>query len=115
MGLFALALLTALLSSSLTWALAYWLYRRHLERRLVQLREELAEELEARVRSGAIAAGEELLPEFRREVSEGFREALRSVAGADVARNVAKTGAEIVGGGLDTLFGPRKRSRFTPW
>ncbi len=110
-----LAVVTALLSSALTWVIAYLFYRHRLQDQLDRVRDQLAEEVEERVRRGAIAAGEELLPEFRKEVTEGFRDALRGVAGGDVARTVARTGAEIVGGGLDSLFGQRKRGRFVPW
>ena len=106
-----LAVTTALLSSVFTWLIAYALYRKLAERELEEMREEVAQEVEERVRRGAIKAGEELLPQFRREVTAGFRDAL---VGSDMARSLAKTSAEIVGGGLDSLFGQRKRSRFTP-
>lgn len=116
MNVLALALTTALLSSVMTWCVAYLLYRARMHAQIRQLRLELAEELEERVRRGALAAGEELLPEFRREVTEGFREAMRGVARGDMAKEMARTGAEIVGGSLDTLFGAaKKRSTFRPW
>ncbi len=112
----ALALMTALLSSALTWCFALIWYRTRLRHQLDSVRDELAEEIESRVRKGAISAGEELLPEFRREVTEGFREAMRGVARGDVAKEMARTGAEIVGGSLDSLFGSnKKRSKMRPW
>ena len=111
----ALALMTALFTSLLTWCVAYAFYRARLSTQLEQIREELAGEVEERVRLGAIAAGEEMLPKFRHEVTEGFREAMRGVARGDVAREMAKTSAEIVGGSLDSLFGSKKRSRLRPW
>lgn len=111
----ALALMTALFTSVLTWCVAFAFYRARLSAQLEQLRDELAAEVEDRVRRGAIAAGEELLPNFRHEVTEGFREAMRGVARGDVAREMAKTGAEIVGGSLDSLFGSKKRGRLRPW
>lgn len=107
-----LALMTALMSSVLTWLIAYLFYRKHLERRIEALREQVGAEVEERVRQGAVKAGEELLPQFRREVTAGFRDAL---VGTDVARTMAKTGADIVGGSLDALFGQRKRGRMFPW
>ena len=110
-----LALMTALFSSLLTWCVAYAFYRARLSAQLETLRDELAQEVEERVRRGAIAAGDELLPRFRQEVTEGFREAMRGVARGDVAREMAKTGAEMVGGSLDSLFGNKKRSRLRPW
>lgn len=108
------SVLSALFTSVLTWFLAYVFYRARLSEQVEVLREELAEEVEARVRAGAIAAGQELLPDFRREVTEGFREAMRGVARGDMAKEMAKTGAEIFGGSLDTLFGGKKRSRLRP-
>ena len=115
MNEFVLALMTALFSSALTWGAAYAFYRTRLSQQLEILRQELAAEVEDRVRRGAVAAGEELLPHFREEVTEGFREAMRGVARGDVAREMAKTGAEIVGGSIDSLFGSKKRSRLRPW
>lgn len=103
------ALFAAALTSGLTWLAAYLFYRQRLSRQLDALREELAAEVEDRVRRGAVAAGEELLPRFRAEVSAGFRDAMTSVARGDVARSMAKTGAELVGESLESLFGQRKR------
>lgn len=112
---FVLALMTALFTSLLTWCVAYAFYRARLSTQLEQLRDEMAAEVEDRVRQGAVAAGEELLPQFRREVTEGFRDAMRGVARGDMAKEMARTGAGIVGGSLDNLFGPKTRSRFRPW
>lgn len=112
----ALALMTAVFSSAMTWCLAYLFYKARLANQMDQMRQELADEVEERVRRGAVSAGEELLPEFRREVTEGFREAMRGVARGDMAKEMARTGAEIVGGSLDSLFGAaKKRSKLRPW
>lgn len=111
----AVALLAALFTSAITWCVAYAFYRARLSTQLEVLREELAVEVENRVRLGAMAAGQELLPDFRQAVTEGFRDAMRGVARGDVAREMARTGAEIVGGSLDSLFGTKKRARFRPW
>lgn len=112
----ALALTTALLSSTLTWCIGLIWYRARLRQQIDVLRQELGDEIEARVRKGAVSAGEDLLPEFRREVTEGFRDAMRGVARGDVAKEMARTGAEIVGGSLDSLFGgSKKRSKIRSW
>lgn len=104
-----IAVVAALATSVLTWIIAYGFYRARLSRQLDGLREELAAEVEERVRRGAIKAGEELLPKFRQEVNAGFREAVEGMVRGDVARSVAKQGAELVGDGLEALFGQRKR------
>jgi hypothetical protein len=104
------AVLGAVLTSAVTCCFAYYFYRTRLSVQLDKLRDELGAEVEERVRKGVLAAGEELLPEFRKEVAAGFRDALKSVGGADMARSMARTGADLVGGSLDTLFGTKKRS-----
>ncbi len=106
---------TALLSSLLTWLVAWAFFRFHLSEQVDELKEQIGKELEDRVRSGVVAGGRELLPEFRREVKDGFLDALKSgpVSGAmsEAARNVAKTGAELLGSGFDNLLKPRPRRR----
>lgn len=106
---------TALLSSLFTWLIAWAFFKFHLSEQVDELKAQIGEELENRVRSGVVAGGHDLLPEFRREVKEGFLDALKSgpVSGAmgEAARNVAKTGAELLGSGFDNLLKPRPRRR----
>lgn len=106
---------TALLSSVFTWLIAWAFFHLHLSEEVNALKEQIGEELEQRVRAGVVSGGKELLPEFRREVKEGFLDALRSgpVSGAmsEAAKNVAKTGAELLGSGFDNLLKPRPRRR----
>lgn len=106
---------TALLSSMLTWLIAWAFFKFHLADEVDALKQQIGDELEERVRSGVVSGGQELLPEFRKEVKEGFLDALRGapVSGAmsDAARNVAKTGAELLGTGIDSLLKPRPRRR----
>ena len=109
MSAILIALVAAATTSALTWIIAYGFYRARLSRQLEQLREELAGEVEERVRRGALAAGEELLPKFRSEVTAGFRDALQGVVRGDVAKSMARQGAEFVGDSLEALFGQRKR------
>ena len=91
-------LATALLSSILTLALAYWLIERHLrrrfERRLAVLREELGAEVQERVRRG-IVEGVASLPSA--EVLKGTGQTLTATAGG------------LVKSGLDTLLGARSQ------
>ena len=103
--------LTALLSSVLTWALAYIWFKLRLQPRLDAEIKSMEDEFERRVKAGVLAAGRELLPDFRNEVREGFKEALAQsplsmVEGA--ARTVGK-GADLFGDSLNALFGLRPK------
>lgn len=108
-------LLTALFSSLLTWGMAWWLYRNVLETRLDQRLQQLQVEFEGRVKSGVTAAALELLPELRKQVSQGFVEAMAQSRAAGLVEDTAKAvsaGAGIVETGLNALFGfakPPKR------
>lgn len=60
-----------------------------------------------------------MMPEFREEVREGFKEALSSVASGDIieqtARNMAKNSSTIVEQGLGMLLGrPLERGTNKP-
>jgi hypothetical protein len=103
--------LTALLSSMLTWALAYTWFKLRLQNQLDAQIKSIEDEFERRVKAGVLAAGRELLPDFRNEVRVGFKEALAQsplsmVEGA--ARTVGK-GADLFGDSLNTLFGLRPK------
>ena len=108
-------LLTALCSSLLTWCIAWWVYRSSLESKLDRRLEQLQVEFEARVKSGVTAAALELLPELRKQVSQGFVEAVAQSRAAGLVEDTAKVvsaGAGIVETGLNALFGfakPTKR------
>lgn len=102
-----LIVLTALCSSLLTLAGAWWVYRAVLEKRLDEQLLEIQTEFEQRVKFGVLAAGEELLPQFRKEVEAGFSEAVRN-SGVNVAEAGLKTVAEsanLLEKGLGRLFG----------
>jgi len=86
------------------------------------LAEAFAEEAEAflpefrkEVSQGFKEAGEELLPEYRQEVQEAFEAALVQVLSGKLvektALTVAKTGTNLVGTGLDLLFGKSPGNR----
>lgn len=104
--------LTAFLSSVLTLVFGYLLYRTLGERRLQVQMDQMQREFEQRVKSGVVAAGQELLPEFRREVAAGFQDALQRSHAAGLAEDTAKvvTGAAgLLESGLSSLLGRKPR------
>jgi hypothetical protein len=102
---------TALLSSILTLGLAYFLYQRRLKNDLEARLNELSGEFKERVRQGVIEAGMELLPKFRAEVREGFKEAISDTVKSNIIEKTAKSMADIGGALMDTslktLFGTK--------
>ncbi|MBI2384144.1 MAG: hypothetical protein HYV18_08750 [Gammaproteobacteria bacterium] len=114
MSIVLLMLCTALASSGLTLGLAWLAWRRWLEPRLDARLLELQDEFEKRVKSGVLAAGEELLPAFREQVSAGFRDVLKLPEAADLVQGGAKVvtrSADLLEQGLGAIFGlkPTKR------
>ena len=101
-------IVTAFLSSAMTLLVAALFYSFILQPRLQKQLQEVAEEIETRVKSGVEAAGEDMLPAFREQVREGFLEALAQWPSNEF-RQVTRTGAEIVEDGLNTLFGRRPK------
>lgn len=102
-----IVVVTAVLSSLCTLGLAWWVYETRLRRRLESRMEEMADILEERVHKGVKDAGIELLPEFQKRVEDGFRDAMGSLPEKG-ANTIAKAGASLIGGGLNTLFGGRR-------
>lgn len=107
------ALLAGLCSAALTLGVGYLLFAAYLKKRIYrELSVELAElsdTIKTKLRAGVLEAGQELLPEFREEVREGFKEALTAVASGDIieqtARNMASKSQTIVEQGLGMLLG----------
>jgi hypothetical protein len=97
---------TAILSSLCTLGLAWWFYEARMRARLDARLAELADLLEARVHKGVKDAGIELLPEFQSRVEAGFKAAMASLPEKG-ATAMAKAGANLIGEGLNTLFGRR--------
>lgn len=107
----AMIMLTALVSSLTTVVLIGLILRWRGDQWLAEAQRSAGEALELRVRDGAVAAGEELLPRFRAEVTQGFVDALkkaptREVAG-DTLNTLAQSGTDAVMSGLDSLFKSR--------
>lgn len=102
---------TAFLSSALTLFFAYLLYKLRLKRKLKLELEEFAGILKERLREGVEEAGKELLPKFRNEVSEGFKDALSSALAGELieetAKRVAKGGTNFVETGINLLLGKK--------
>ncbi|MGH7898852.1 MAG: hypothetical protein ACREQQ_12930 [Candidatus Binatia bacterium] len=100
----ATIVLTAALSSVFTLLLAERVLRARLR--------DAGDEIQKRVRAGALQAAEEMLPEVRDRVREGFEAAIASMASRSIGealQDIAKSGGRIFGG-LDGLFGKKKTS-----
>lgn len=105
--------LTSLLSAALTWVLAYWYYTRKLSKELDRTLEEIQREFEQRVKSGVLAAGQELLPSLREQVKLGFQDALRETQTGAMVEGYASAvnkSADVLANHVGGLFGlkPRK-------
>ncbi len=64
--------------------------------------------MQERVRLGAVEAGQELLPRFREQVTEGFKRALREWSASDF-RKMTKSGMGMVEESLSSLLGARPK------
>lgn len=99
-----LVAVSALCSAPVTIVLAYIIGRRYARAYFEREVDRLAGEFEERVKTGALSAGEELLPQFREAVRDGFTDAMRNWPRNEV-RNVAKTGANLFEDGLNAILG----------
>ncbi len=106
---------TAMLSSMFTLALVYALYQATWKKKLYAELDEYAGILKQKLKEAAQEAGAELLPDFRAQVREGFKEAMTDSLKGELiersAREMAKSGSEIMETGLNLLLGiPRKEN-----
>lgn len=94
----AVVIATAILSSATTLGLAYWVFKRYLknelEAKLQQLKDDVGEIIEVRVRKGFLDGVASLYS------AEGIR---------DTTRNMAKTGVTLVNDRLSSILGKRRR------
>ncbi len=97
---------TAILTSMITLFSVYVLYIRKIKPGLDVQIAKAGDELEERVKAGVVSAGRELLPEFRDKVTEGFTRALAEWPSSEMTK-MAKTGANLVEEGLNTLLGKK--------
>jgi len=107
------AALTAVLTALLTWGIAYAFYRRRLGTEMQKMLGEIQTEFEARVKSGVLAAGVELLPALREQVKLGFQDALRETQTGTMVEQYATAvnrSTDVLANRLGGLFGlkPRK-------
>ena len=71
-------------------------------------------EFEQRVQRGVTNAGQELLPVFRQEVANGFRDALQGITADRLGEGTARAmsrGADLFEKGLRGLFGSPPNDR----
>lgn len=106
--MFVFAILTAVMSSAMTLLVLWWLYRRRAQKPLEAKLNQVADVIQQRVREGVTEAGEELMPDFRRNVALGFQDAVTTMS---TPQGMAKTGADIVEEGLSVLFGRRNPTK----
>lgn len=108
MNTWMMILLSAALSSLCTAALLGLIYRIYLAPRLQAQLAQVEAAFERRVQAGATAAGQELLPQFRKEVANGFRDAMKSYSASglvDESAKVVERSAQLLEDGLRGLFG----------
>lgn len=107
-------MMTAALTSLMTWGLAYLLFRGYVQKRLEQEVLKLQEEFEERVRRGVRTAGADLLPELREQVKQGLLDGLNQSKAAGLVEDTARvvsTGAGLVESGLSALLGLGKQTK----
>ena len=105
-------IVTALASSALTLGLGWLAYRAWGRSRLDAELLKVQDAFEQRVRSGVLAAGRELLPALREQVTLGFQDALKDSHAAGIAEGAAKIvsgSTDLLADGLSNLFGLKKK------
>lgn len=108
LGVLAIALASSVLTLAGAWLFYQAFGRAQLEARLV----EAQAGLEASVKRGVLAAGDELLPRLREHVSLGFRDVLEKSHAAGIAEGTAKivsSSTELVVDSLSSLLGLKKK------
>lgn len=103
-----LVAVSALCSAPLTLLLVFLISRRYVRENLQKEMDRLGAEFEARVKAGALEAGEELLPQFREAVAQGFTDALRDLP-ANKIRTLAETTSNLLEEGLNTILGTGRK------
>ncbi len=98
-----IVIFTAVTTSVAMLTVGYLVYVKKLKPDLEARLGKVGDEVEERVRAGVLSAGQELLPEFRDKVTEGFTRALAEWPASEVTR-MARTGANLVEDGLNSLF-----------
>lgn len=104
---------TSLLSSIFTICLGFILYKVFLRKSLNKQIDEVGDLVKIKMQEGVMESAKELLPDFKEQVSEGFKEALADAISGDVvhrtARNMAKNSSTMVEQGLNLLLGKSQK------
>lgn len=100
---------TALLSSLLTLAAVWWLYRRHLRRELDARLDAALSELDRRLEKALEALGAIVEERVRQGVLKGVASIPTTDVLTDTTRTVAKTSVELANKGLSALLGRRTK------
>lgn len=106
--------LTAVLSTLLTWVFAYVVFRGFVQKPLERQIAKLQDEFEERVRQGVIAAGADLMPALREQVKQGLLDGLNQSRAAGLVEDTARvvsTGAGLVESGINALLGLGKQTK----
>ncbi len=104
---FLFALLTAVLASALTLGAAYYLFQRRWRPRLEDELRAREAELDKKLED----YGEEIRERVRQGIVDGVAAIPSSETIREGTRSLAKTGADIVSAGLETLLGTSSRDR----
>jgi hypothetical protein len=104
---------TALLSSILTLGLSYYWFRRKIKNELRSQLDTVATEIREKVRQGVFEAGVDLLPKYRAEVRQGFKEAMSDTVKPEMiektAKSMADIGTSLVENSLKVFFGTKEK------
>ena len=100
---------SAFLSSALTLTIVYIIFHSSWKKQLYADMDEYADIIKQKLKEGAIEAGAELLPDFRQQVREGFKEAMTDSLKGELiersARDMARSGTDLMETGLNLLLG----------
>jgi len=97
--------ITAVISSLLTLGFTYIFYRIYLRDVLDRKLDESMELAKLKIKQGMREEALELLPKFRAEVKEGFKEALNSAMGGQIVQTMTKPMSSIVESSLSFFLG----------
>jgi hypothetical protein len=103
--------ITAVVSSLFTLGLSYAFYILHLRDLLERKLDEKLELAKSKVKEGLREEALDLMPKFRAEVREGFKEALNSAMGGQIIENMTKPVSSVVEASLSFLIGRQEEER----
>ena len=111
MNIYLIIILSSLLSSVITILILTILYKIKLKKILKKELDQISDQIETRVSRGVMDAGNRLLPELRKEVGEGLKDAMSAALSGEfiekTAQSAVKTGTTIMESGLNILLGKK--------